>query len=84
MTRLIDADHLKWNVGGIKCGTLTVHYLNWIIDNEEPTVEAIPIEFIEKEAEKMRNSENPADIINSVILTMLIKKWREKQNERTI
>lgn len=43
MTRLIDAEHLKWNVGGIKCGTLTVDYLNWILEHEEPTVDAVPI-----------------------------------------
>ena len=41
--RLIDAEHLKWNVGGIKCGTLTVAYLNWILEHEEPTVDAEPV-----------------------------------------
>jgi hypothetical protein len=41
--RLIDAEHLKWNVGGIKCGTLTVDYLNWILEHEEPTVDAVPV-----------------------------------------
>lgn len=41
--RLIDAEHLKWNVGGIKCGTLTVAYLNWILEHEEPTIDAVPV-----------------------------------------
>lgn len=41
--RLIDAEHLKWNVGGIKCGTLTVAYLDWILEHEEPTVDAVPV-----------------------------------------
>lgn len=41
--RLIDAEHLKWNVGGIKCRMLTVDYLNWILEHEEPTVDAIPV-----------------------------------------
>ena len=41
--KLISVDHLKWNVGGIKCGTLTVDYLNWILDHEEPAVDAVPV-----------------------------------------
>lgn len=41
--KLISVDHLKWNVGGIKCGKLTVDYLNWILDHEEPAVDAVPV-----------------------------------------
>lgn len=41
--KLISVEHLKWNVGGIKCGTLTVDYLNWILDHEEPAVDAEPV-----------------------------------------
>ena len=41
--KLISVGHLKWNVGGIKCGTLTVDYLNWILDHEEPAVDAVPV-----------------------------------------
>lgn len=41
--KLISVNHLKWNVGGIKCGTLTVDYLNWILDHEEPAVDAVPV-----------------------------------------
>lgn len=41
--KLISVDHLKWNVGGIKCGTLSVDYLNWILDREEPAVDAVPV-----------------------------------------
>ena len=41
--KLISVDHLKWNVGGIKCGTLSVDYLNWILDHEEPAVDAVPV-----------------------------------------
>lgn len=48
--RLIDADHLKWNVGGIKCGEITIEYLLWIIDNQEPTIEAIPTDWIKSYA----------------------------------
>lgn len=41
--KLISVEHLKWNVGGIKCGTLSVDYLNWILDHEEPAVDAEPV-----------------------------------------
>lgn len=41
--KLISVEHLKWNVGGIKCGTLSVDYLNWILDHEEPAVDAVPV-----------------------------------------
>ena len=41
--KLISVEHLKWNVGGIKCGILTVDYLNWILDHEEPAVDAVPV-----------------------------------------
>ena len=43
MTRLIDAEHLAWNVKGIKSGTLTVKYLLWILENQEPTIDAHPV-----------------------------------------
>lgn len=49
--KLISVEHLKWNVGGIKCGELSVEYLKWILDHEEPTVDAIPIEFIKARME---------------------------------
>lgn len=41
MTKYIDAEHLKWNTGGINCGSLTVDYLKWIIDNEEPSIDVV-------------------------------------------
>lgn len=41
--KLISVAHLKWNVNGIKCGTLSVDYLNWILDHEEPAVDAVPV-----------------------------------------
>lgn len=41
--RLIDAEHLVWNVKGIKSGQLTVKYLLWILKNQEPTVDAVPV-----------------------------------------
>jgi hypothetical protein len=41
--KLISVEHLKWNVGGIKCGTLSVDYLNWILDHEEPAVDAVTV-----------------------------------------
>lgn len=43
MARLIDAEHLAWNVKGIKCGKLTVKHLLWILENQEPTVDAEPV-----------------------------------------
>ena len=72
--RLIDAEHLKWNVGGIKCGTLTVAYLNWILEHEEPTVEAIPIEW-------MKNW-NPKELNDTgyQVMRRIIDDW-EKRNE---
>lgn len=76
--RLIDAEHLKWNVGGIKCGTLTVAYLDWILEHEEPTVEAIPVSFIEEM--KAWAEENDfalyASDLNHLLLT-----WAERKEE---
>lgn len=46
--------------------------------DETPTADAVPVDFIKKEIEKMRNSENPAMRMNSVILSALIRNWREK------
>lgn len=41
MTKYIDAEHLKWNTGGINCGSLTVNYLHFIIDTQEPTINVV-------------------------------------------
>lgn len=41
MTKYIDAEHLKWNTGGINCGSLTVNYLHFIIDTQEPTINIV-------------------------------------------
>lgn len=72
--RLIDAEHLKWNVGGIKCGTLTVAYLNWILEHEEPTVEAIPIEWLKNWNPKEWND------TGYQVMRRIIDDW-EKRNE---
>ena len=54
--KLISVDHLKWNVGGIECGTLSVDYLNWILDHEEPTVDAVPVEFIQQRIAQLNDA----------------------------
>ena len=76
--RLIDAEHLKWNVGGIKCGTLTVAYLDWILEHEEPTVEAIPIEWIKKYTEENRLYQS--DDFDLYISDM-IADWAEREEK---
>lgn len=80
MSRLIDADAFieeARNRIDMQDLYLPVHIKEMVLD-EMPTVEAIPIEFVEKEAERMRASENPAMRMNSVILSALIRDWREK------
>ncbi len=58
--KLISVEHLKWNVGGIKCGELSVDYLRWILDHEEPAVKAIPIDWIMRYAKDYKDkSDNP-------------------------
>lgn len=75
--RLISAEHLKENVSGIKCGTLSVNYLMHIIDNEEPTVEAIPIEWI-----KQYGEENWFDFGTQFnAITRMLKVWEERKEE---
>lgn len=74
--RLIDAEHLKWNVGGIKCGTLTVDYLNWILEHEEPTVEAIPIEWMLNSWD----SKEYADV-GYQVMRRIIADWAERKEE---
>ena len=66
--RLIDAEHLKWNVGGIKCGLLTVAYLDWILEHEEPTVDAIPIEWLQAH-------------ITTIEQQRLLDEWAERKEE---
>jgi len=66
--RLIDAEHLKWNVGGIKCGTLTVAYLDWILEHEEPTVDAIPIEWLQAH-------------VTTIEQQRLLDEWAERKEE---
>lgn len=77
--RLIDAEHLKWNVGGIKCGTLTVAYLNWILEHEEPTVEAIPIEYINNQIGRWERSK--CESYHAICYRHLIEEWK-MENER--
>lgn len=68
--RLIDAEHLKWNVGGIECGEITVDYLIWIIDNQEPTIEAIPLSFIQDEIKRLDKCKltDLADYMRNVLM----------------
>ena len=77
--RLIDAEHLKWNVGGIKCGTLTVAYLDWILEHEEPTVDAIPIEYIKNQIDRWERSK--CESYHAICYTHLIEEWK-MENER--
>ena len=85
MTRLINADEIKYQMlfkEDFLKGTGTEEQAVWKKEIDRmPTVEAVPVDFIEKEAEKMKNSENPAMRINSVILSALIRDWREQQSE---
>ena len=76
--RLIDAEHLKWNVSGKECGTMTVDYLLWIIDNEEETVDAIPVEWIEKYI-----NECPTIFRDNMRwIKIMIANWREENEQK--
>lgn len=74
--RLIDAEHLKWNVGGIKCGTLTVDYLNWILEHEESTVEAIPIEWMLNDWDSKELED-----VGYQVMRRIIADWAERNEE---
>ena len=70
--RLIDADELKsWLNGFIETDNISPTYIRTLIDNQ-PTVEAIPIEWIEEWGRKNGMSE-------SMSLRVMIEDW-EKEN----
>ena len=72
--RLIDADELKsWLNGFIETDNISPTYIRTLIDNQ-PTVEAIPIEWIEEWGRKNGMSE-------SMSLRVMIEDW-EKENEQ--
>lgn len=83
--RLIDADKLPWvdrvilvdQVDGDINITIAKEHTSYVND-ETPTVKAIPIEFIEKYLEKWKHAET-YDIVHSWWL--IIKKDWEKENE---
>lgn len=79
--RLIDADEFKSvfieKSTEAVCGVELCKAIISRID-DAPIIDAVPVDFIEKEAERMRASENPAMRMNSVILSALIRDWREQ------
>ena len=86
--RLIDAEHLKWNVGGIKCGEITVEYLLWIIDHQEPTIEAIPVEWIRKHLDTLCEERDQYEVMsphwnitNDVMMSIvcMIGEWEQER-----
>ena len=84
--KLISVEHLKWNVGGIKCGTLTVDYLNWILDHEEPAVDAVPVIRCK---DCKYNSNTEGNYVNCDIIPQMFGKtpddnycsWAERRGE---
>lgn len=71
--RLIDADTVKKAFIGNRYGTKAIEY---VIDNV-PTVEAIPIEWLQKKYDKWKDR----DMLGwSYCIKLLIEDW-EKENE---
>ena len=82
MTRLIDADEMlkrleSWNTDDVMDKALYNFTLNRII--EQPTVDAIPVEWLYDLAEK---KEEEKDIKLSLMIKGVVSLWhREKQND---
>lgn len=72
--RLIDADSIPWFVEGV--GDIPV-VTKEEIDNM-PTVDAIPIEWIQK---KIQIIEETGDFYSSAVLVEMIEGWRTKNDK---
>lgn len=74
---LISADELKrWLNGFKETDNISPVYMRTLIDNQ-PTVEAIPIEWLEKEAEDWEyHNELVAAVLKSIIKG---RRWEERK-----
>lgn len=72
MTRLIDADSIPWEVDGV--GEIPVITKEEI--DAQPTVDAIPIEWIQK---KIQIIEETGDFYSSAVLVEMIEGWRTEE-----
>lgn len=80
--RLIDADEVKKAFIGNRYGTKAIEY---VIDNA-PTVQAIPVEYIEAFKREVRNVANGKAVIDwlleelPLVIDEIVRIW-EKENE---
>ena len=85
MTRLIDADAL--------IDTLYDHEFTSYIDkgevstviNDEPTVEAIPIEWISKKFDELCNDAKPEELVMAIFFrAILLDGWEAEQEKEDV
>lgn len=78
--RLIDGDKLR-TFGSINKGNFnSVETIQKWIDSE-PTVKAIPIEWLKTQIKKCQEISNTSKTVGFAILAETIKQW-EKENDR--
>ena len=81
MPRLIDANKLNWDEIENEYGARTEEVVacEVLIENA-PTVDAIPVEWLEKKIEKCKSSKDLYPQLFEEIITIVITEWR-KENE---
>lgn len=82
--RLVDIGNLTIKIQYPRCNgkTIVVDAIEKAL-NELPTVDAIPVEFIEKRAQEYAsNPENSADLFAAGVIQMIVTAWRaERERE---
>lgn len=78
MTRLIDADALKKHLHKDPLYPLVEKYgMDGVID-AQPTIDAVPIEFIQKRIDQLKEMNGLIFEYESWELERLVRKWREE------